>query len=66
MIYASREITRKAIRKLLSKNIIKHNSEQNNSFCTSVNCSPIPKRTGKEGSHSSAFKNANGAELIYR
>ncbi|MBE5821679.1 MAG: hypothetical protein E7311_03700 [Clostridiales bacterium] len=66
MIYASRKATQKAIRTIITKECPKTSSTRNNSFCTSLECSPLPKRSGKEGIFAKAFKNANGAELIYK
>ena len=54
MVYASREATKKAIRAMLKKE------------SSSKNLEKLPKRSGKEGISAKNFRNANGAELIYK
>jgi len=61
MIYVSREATRKAIRTMISKHeideIVINKSYKDNE---------LPKRSGKEGIHWKFFRNALGAQLIYK
>lgn len=67
MVYASREATRKAIRAMLTRNAPKVAvSTRSKSLNTSCDCSELPKKNEKMGIHPKAFKNANGAELIYK
>ena len=67
MVYASREATRRAIRVALTRNAPKAAvSTRSNSLNTSCDCSELPKKNEKAGIHAKAFRNANGAELIYK
>ena len=67
MVYASREATRRAIRVALTRNAPKAAvSIRSNTLCTACDCSELPKKNEKVGIHPKLFKNANGAELIYK
>lgn len=61
MIIANREATRKAIRTIISKHEIGETV-----IDKTYKDNEIPKRSGKEGIHYSFFRNALGAELIYK
>lgn len=69
MIYASREATRVAVRKALEKPIVKHTTPSKDSLRTlntSCEWDLVPMKNEKAGIYAKAFKNANGAELIYK
>jgi len=61
VIYANREATRKAIRTMISKHEIGETV-----IGKSYKDNELPKRSGKEGIHYKLFRNALGAELIYK
>lgn len=69
MVYANRKATRAAIRMALERNAGKHSTPQNDGVHrleTSVEWNALPKRNEKAGISAKNFRNANGAELIYK
>ena len=69
MVYASREATKNAIRRCLKTPIAKHatpNQDGLRTLNTSCDWDSMPKKNDRAGIYPKAFKNALGAELIYK